>query len=249
MAGIVVQKDRVRMYIGPWGETGYQGLKAENKIGNITNVGDIGGETEEIDTTAIDSMAKEYDTGFTDNGTVEVTQNLLANEYAVMAAYKDNNTDIGFALTAFNKEGDQVLSLAGKAVVSSVKLTGVSVGSLLQVVVSLRVSGALYYDFVDPIGPVFGKQVTKITLSGFGGKSAITELGGTLQVVAAIEPFDAANKQVTYSVNSGSESFAKVSPSGLVTALSNGTATIKATAMDGSDVTGTMTVEISGQEG
>ncbi|WP_116787036.1 Ig-like domain-containing protein [Flavobacterium psychrotrophum] len=53
---------------------------------------------------------------------------------------------------------------------------------------------------------------------------------GTLQLVATVSPDDATDSSVVWSVVSGSE-FASVSTSGLVTALANGTATIRATSV------------------
>lgn len=243
MAGIAVQKDNTRLFVGPRGES----LTEVNKMGNVASVGDVGGEIEEIDTTTIDSMAKEYEVGFEDNGTVEITQNLTSNEYSAMKNYKDNNEDLVWAISSFDKKGEQVIGLTGNGVISGLTLTGIGFGELLQVVTTIRVSGAINNDFVDPIGPVFGKKVTKITVSGMGGKSEITEPGGTLQLVATVEPADAANRSVTYSLKSGSDTYASVSASGLVTAKADGTATVIATAKDGSGVTGELAITISGQ--
>lgn len=80
MAGIVVQKDNTRMFIWRKGGT----VAAGDKMGNITDIGDVGGETEDIDTTTIDSLAKESESGFADNGTIDVTQNVTQLEYITM---------------------------------------------------------------------------------------------------------------------------------------------------------------------
>ena len=131
MAGIATLKDNVRLYIG---ESAV--LTKANKIGNISSIGDIGGEAEEIDTTTIDSMAKEFENGFEDNGSLEITQNITDDEYTTMDAWK--------------KAGTQILGLKGQGVVKSVKLTGISVGGLLQAVASIRLSGAIATDFTEP---------------------------------------------------------------------------------------------------
>lgn len=244
MAGVVVQKDNTRLFLGPRG----QSLTAANKMGNIASIGDIGGEIEEIDTTTIDSMAREYEVGFEDNGTVEITQNLTADEYSAMKTYKDNNEDLVWAISSFNKKGQQLIGLTGNGVISALTLTGIGVGELIQVNTTIRVSGAINNDFVDPIGPVFGKPVTKITVAGMGGVTTITTPGGTLQVVATVEPSDAANRSVTWSMKSGSETYADISAAGLVTAKADGTATVVATARDGSGVSGELAITISNQE-
>lgn len=146
MAGIATLKDNVRLYIG---ET--ESLVAENKIGNISSIGDIGGEAEEIDTTTIDSMAKEFENGFEDNGSLEVTQNITDDEYTKMNDWKKSGVTLNWGLSTHNKAGEQILGLKGQGVVKSVKLTGISVGGLLQCVASIRLSGEIGTDFVDPV--------------------------------------------------------------------------------------------------
>lgn len=146
MAGIATLKDNVRLYIGEAAV-----LTAENKIGNISSIGDIGGEAEEIDTTTIDSMAKEFENGFEDNGSLEVTQNITDDEYAKMDAWKKAGKMLHWGLSTHNKKGEQILGLKGQGVVKSVKLTGISVGGLLQCVASIRLSGEITTDFTDPV--------------------------------------------------------------------------------------------------
>ena len=147
MAGIATLKDNVRLYIGEAAV-----LTKANKIGNISQIGDIGGEAEEIDTTTIDSMAKEFENGFEDNGSLEITQNITDNEYTKMAAWKKSGTMLYWGLSTHNKTGTQILGLKGQGVVKSVKLTGISVGGLLQAVTSIRLSGEITTDFTEPSG-------------------------------------------------------------------------------------------------
>lgn len=85
--------------------------------------------------------------------------------------------------------------------------------------------------------------VSGITVSGGSG---IIVKNGTLQLSVSVLPTDAANKAVTWSIVSGN-SYASVSPSGLVTAIANGTVKVRATAQDGSGVYGEKTINISGQ--
>lgn len=85
--------------------------------------------------------------------------------------------------------------------------------------------------------------VESITISG---ASAITAKGGTAQMTGVVLPENATNKAVAWSVTNGTGK-AIISPSGLLTAVSNGTVTVEATAQDGSGVAGTKTVTISGQ--
>jgi hypothetical protein len=90
--------------------------------------------------------------------------------------------------------------------------------------------------------------VTSITVTGEGGATTIDTDGGTLQMSAAVLPGDATDKTVTWSVTNGTGS-ATISSTGLLTAASNGTVTVKATANDGSGVEGTLEITISGQSG
>jgi parallel beta-helix repeat protein len=88
--------------------------------------------------------------------------------------------------------------------------------------------------------------VTSITVSGTGGATAITTANGTLQLGAMVLPADATNKTVTWSVSGGTGN-ASISPTGLLTAIDNGTAIVRATANDGSGVYGTFVITISNQ--
>lgn len=77
------------------------------------------------------------------------------------------------------------------------------------------------------------------------GEAKITEPGGTLQLKANVEPDSASNKDVTWSVDN--EGVATIDQDGLLTAVANGTVTIRATAKDGSGVFGTIEIVISEQ--
>ena len=91
-------------------------------------------------------------------------------------------------------------------------------------------------------------NVTAIQVTGAGGATTIEEPGGTLQLSAAVTPPDATDKTVTWSVINGTGQ-AGISASGLLTAVSDGTVTARATANDGSGIFGeleiTMNTEVS----
>lgn len=151
MAGIATLKDNVQFFLNfaasaDGSQIVYPTL--DDKIGNIVSIGDIGGETEEIDATTIDSLAKEYITGFEDNGTLELTQNLTGTEYAKMNRFKLFNRPVMWAIGVLDRSGEQVLGLLGQGYIKSIKLTGISVGGLLQVVTSIKLSGKItnYFD-------------------------------------------------------------------------------------------------------
>jgi hypothetical protein len=98
----------------------------------------------------------------------------------------------------------------------------------------------------DMGGGTTNVAVTGIAVNGQGGASTITTNDGTLQMTATITPANATNQAVTWSVTNGPGS-ATISATGLLTAQNNGTVTVKATAQDGSNVSGTKTITISGQ--
>jgi uncharacterized protein YjdB len=77
--------------------------------------------------------------------------------------------------------------------------------------------------------------------------AAITTDKGTYQVTAAIQPADATDKSLTWVITNGMGK-ASVNSSGLVTAVSNGTVTVKASANDGSGISGTLDIIITNQK-
>jgi uncharacterized protein YjdB len=77
--------------------------------------------------------------------------------------------------------------------------------------------------------------------------ATITTNKGTYQVKAAILPVDATDKSLTWVIIGGIPN-ATVNDSGLITAVANGTATVKATANDGSGIFGTLDIIITNQK-
>ena len=94
--------------------------------------------------------------------------------------------------------------------------------------------------------------VSAITVTGAGDATTITTDGGTLQMGATVEPANASNKAVTWSVltsqDSGDETgYATIGTNGLLKAVADGTVTVVATAQDGSGVKGEKEITISNQ--
>ena len=91
--------------------------------------------------------------------------------------------------------------------------------------------------------PSASVSVESITISS---DTTTVAPGGRIQMTATVKPDNATNKNVTWSITSGSASID--SNSGLVTvndnAAVNSTITVKATAQDGSDVVGTGTLTV-----
>jgi len=95
----------------------------------------------------------------------------------------------------------------------------------------------------NPSGDVL---VTGVTVTGEAGATEITTEGGTLQMIATVEPADATNMAVTWSIILG-EDKATIDSGGLLTAAKNGTVTVTATSTDGGNVSGSLNVTITNQ--
>ena len=87
--------------------------------------------------------------------------------------------------------------------------------------------------------------VGSIVVSSQSGTANISSLRGTLQMQAAVLPTFATNQNVVWSVDD--ETLATIDNNGLLRARRNGTVVVVATAIDGSRVSGSMEVLISGQ--
>ncbi|OOM69949.1 leucine-rich repeat protein [Clostridium sp. BL-8] len=85
-------------------------------------------------------------------------------------------------------------------------------------------------------------KVTGITISG---NSSITTKGGTIALTPNIIPITATNKNVNWTSNN--PSVANVNSQGVVSAISNGSATITASATDGSNITASTVITVTGQ--
>ena len=77
--------------------------------------------------------------------------------------------------------------------------------------------------------------------------AAISTNKGTYQVKVVVLPPDTTDKSLNWEMSNGIEK-ANVDQSGLVTAVKDGTATVKATVKDGSGVFGTLDIIITNQK-
>ena len=89
--------------------------------------------------------------------------------------------------------------------------------------------------------------VESITISAAGNQTTISTIGGTLQFTAVVLPADADDKSVTWSVQNGTGE-ATISINGLLTAVDNGTVTVKATSKADSTKMATKVITISNQD-
>lgn len=101
--------------------------------------------------------------------------------------------------------------------------------------------GAFEYGAVGPV------LMTTFTLSSAGNATTITSYHGTLQFTTSyITPSNTTDQTFVWSVINGTGS-ATISTGGLLTAITNGTVTVRATAHDGSGVYSDMTITLSNQ--
>jgi len=112
----------------------------------------------------------------------------------------------------------------------------------------LTIDGATSNNFSLFIGDASTVWVTGITVSGAGGATTISTNGGSLQMIANVTPSNATNKDVYWEITSGA-GIATINSTGVLTAVSNGTVTVRATAKDGTAVFGERVITINGQSG
>jgi len=176
------------------------------------------------------------------NGTtsVEITGTLVEGQTAVVS-------DWGESTDSLNVTPNNSDPLAPIYTVNTVTPGGdVSTGG--DKAFKLTVSEAGHSDIVYRIQVwvKYPAPVTGITVTSAGEATTITVDGGTLQMSAAVLPVEATVQTVTWSVVAGTGT-ASIDASGLLTALTDGTVTVKATANDGSPVQGTKEITISNQ--
>lgn len=119
----------------------------------------------------------------------------------------------------------------------------------LNTAISSKTATFSNFKINDEIVP-YWNPISSIDVTGKDGTTEIASDGGTLQMSAAALPANADNKAVMWSVanmdNTPTEK-ATISSDGLLTAMKNGRVKVVATATDGSGVTGSAAIDISGQ--
>jgi len=138
-----------------------------------------------------------------------------------------------------------IINGTGQATISSSGLVTAVANGTVTARATARDGSGVYGSLIITIS---GQAVTVsgITVSASGGAATITTTGGSLQLIASVLPANATDKSVMWSIINGTGQ-ASISSSGLVTAVSNGTVTARATARDGSGVYGSLIISISGQ--
>jgi uncharacterized protein YjdB len=181
------------------------------------------------------------------NQIVPVSGIIVTGENGASAIYHDKGTLQLFAAVLPSYATNQTLSWSvtkktGDASIDgSGFLTAISDG-----IVTVRASatdGSGIYGALDITisGQII--HVSDITVSGEGGQASINYINKSLQLNASIQPSNATDKSVLWSLPSGAGT-ALISSDGLVTGLGNGIVTAMATANDGSGVSGMLDISI-----
>ena len=116
----------------------------DNKVANIAELGDVGGEAEEVDTTAFDSDGKEAQPGSIDNGTFDLSLQITDAKVArVLNAWQANSDMLVFDQVLYMKSGKPAFSQMGIGYIQSFHITG-GLNEIVTAQATIRVSGALY---------------------------------------------------------------------------------------------------------
>ena len=184
--------------------------------------------------------------------TVDVSQNTAlttffcdTNNFSALDV--SNNTNISYFscaandLASLNMNNLSTTTLANFNATSNPNLTCIEVDD-----VSAATSVWTNIDVTASFSLSCAVLVTSIDVIGQGGADAITTPGGTLQMVATVLPANADDGSYTWSVTNGTGS-ASIDANGVLTAITDGTVTVTATANDGSGVTGDAVITLSNQ--
>jgi uncharacterized protein YjdB len=162
-----------------------------------------------------------------DNGSLQLTASVLPSDAT--------NQTVTWSIA--NGTGQATINASGL-------VTAVTSGTVTAIATAndgSGVTGTLQITITNQFIPVSSITVTSTT-----GSTQITQDNGTLQLTATVLPADATNKTVTWSLANGTGQ-ATISAMGMVTAVSNGIVTARATANDGSGVYDEFQITISGQ--
>jgi uncharacterized protein YjdB len=144
-----------------------------------------------------------------------------------------NATDQSVTWSVTNGTGTATINASGL-------LSGLTQGTVTVIATANDGSGIVGQLIITITGPI---GVTAITVTGQGGAVTVSS-GSTLQMLAAILPVNATDQTVTWSITNGTGT-ATISASGLLSALTQGTVTVIATANDGSGIVGQLEITIT----
>lgn len=117
---------------------------AYNDVAQVRSIGDLGGESGEIECTDLASLAKEFLMGLPDNGEVPVTLAFDPDTAGHVAFFTRQTTQekIYHKVTLPNTNASE---FKFQAYTKSFKLTGITPDGLIEAVATLRISGAITF--------------------------------------------------------------------------------------------------------
>ena len=214
-----------------------------------------GGDTWTIVVTAEDRTTKAT---YTVNVTVETAAVILSTDASVVSIAvagesatvdgdnpKVYNVELPTETALANVSASDILAIATDGNATVAAATTANGGATWTIVVTAEdgTTKATYTVNVTVAQTVVPAETVVVIVKGKADADTIL-LNETLQMSAEVLPIDATNQTVTWSVEAGTGT-ASISSNGLLTALTNGTVTVKATADDGTGVVGTKEITIS----
>jgi hypothetical protein len=118
------------------------GTETFTDMAQVRSIGDLGGDSGEIDTTDLSSTAKEYLMGLPDNGDLQLTLAWDPADARHVAMFtRETTQSLNNYKIVMSDTG--AFTWAFSAYVKSFKITGMTPDSLIEAQVTLRISGAI----------------------------------------------------------------------------------------------------------
>ncbi len=213
------------------------------KVATVNNYGvvkAIAAGTTRITATAQDGsgVTTAYDVTVSNTSAVPVTKVGVSGKESLMVGEVEYLSYEIWPTDATNKEVTYASSNTKVATVNQYGMVTAKSAGTVVITATAKDGSGKQASLTINVSPVSG-QVTKINVYGKGSLG----IGSVEYLSYEVWPADAADKSITYSTSN--KKVATVSEYGVVTGIGAGTATITATAKDGSGVKGTYTVTVS----
>ena len=171
----------------------------------------------------------------------------VANNAAATITTDNGTLQLNALILPSNSNQNIVWSISAGSDFATVDANGL-VTALDNGIITVQAVSAENNTILDTIDVVITNQVVPVASLVISvendAQPVITTSGGTLQLIATVAPANS-EQDATWSIVSGSE-FVSVNADGLVTAISNGTAIIKAVSTENADINDTIEIVVSG---
>jgi glucose/arabinose dehydrogenase len=165
----------------------------------------------------------------TDKGSVQLTGAIIPG---------NANQAINWSVVSYSNGADATIS--GTGLVTAMGNNGtvtVSGTSVSNPTISTRAVVTITGQFV---------QVTSIFVSSSDGSHSINTIGGVMTMTGAVQPINATNKNVNWSISSGADN-ASISGVGILIPLKDGLATVLGVSVSNNSISGYFALTITGQ--